>query len=121
MKVPEPRYVVPCRAIVSKLINKLYDETKAKVINILSKQHDVPLTTDMWTSHAGNGYISLTCHCVLPDFKLFHKNLQKRHLPDVHDHVHITKALESAAEECGIELSTVVAFVTDNGSNNEVN
>ena len=76
------------------------------------------LTTDMWTSHAGNEYISLTTLSVLPTFEMMNKNLMTRHIPGEHDHTHIAEALQSAAEEWGIVLPVIVtAFVTDNGSN----
>ena len=86
-------------------------------MNAVVKQSDVSLTTDMWTSRTGDGYISLTCHCILPDFEIFQKNLLTRHLLGTHDHGHITAALQSGAEEWGIDLSSVTAFITDNGSN----
>ena len=70
------------------------------------------LTTDMWTSRAGNGYISLTTHSVLPTFEM--TNL----IPGEHDHTHIAEALQSATEEWGIDLPVIVtAFVTYNGCN----
>ena len=72
----------------------------------------------MWTSRAGNGYISLTSHSVLPTFEMMNKNLMTRHLPGEHDHTHIAEVLQSAAEEWGLDLSVMVTtFVTDNGSN----
>ena len=48
---------------------------------------------------------------------MFHKNLQTQHLPGVHDHEHITEALQ-AGREWGINLEHQVnAFTTDNESN----
>ena len=55
MNVAEPSYVVPCRATIH---SRLYDETKAKVMNAVLKQGDVSLTTDMWTSCADHGHIT---------------------------------------------------------------
>ena len=62
------------------------------VLQILAAQQHVSLTTDMWTSRAGNGYISLICHCVSSEFEMHHSTLLTRHLPGVHDHVHIAEA-----------------------------
>ena len=104
MKVAEPRYLIPCRATVTELINQRYTETKTSVQSVLCQQHYVSLTTDMWTSRAGNGYISLTTHSVYLPLKWWNKNLMTRHLPGEHDHTHIAEALQSAAEEWGIDL-----------------
>ena len=103
MKVTEPRCVVPRRATVTKLLNQRYTETKTCVQSFLSQSY-VSLTTDMWTSRAGNGYISLTTLSVLPTFEGMNKNLMTRHLLGEHDHTHIAEALQSAAEEWGIDL-----------------
>ena len=85
---------------------------------VVAQQKYLTLTSDMWTSRAGDGYISLTCHCVTPEFEMFHKNLQTQRLPGVHDHEHITEALQEGTREWGIDLEHQVnAFTTDNGSN----
>ena len=70
----------------------------------------------MWTSHAGDGYTSLTSHGISSEFELYHRNLLTRHLPSIHDHCSISEALRSGTSEWGIKLEDVSAF-TDNGSN----
>ena len=73
------------------------------------------LTTDMWTSRAGDGYCLLTVHHVTERFKMHSSQLQCQHLPGVHDH---SEAITGALCEWRIQLGKdIVAFVTDNISN----
>ena len=118
MQIAEPRYVVPCRATITARIQSMYAGCKEKLVTILAVQSHISLTTDMWTSRAGDGYISLTCHCVSSEFEMHHRNLFTRHLPGVHDHVNIAEALRASTMEWGIDLQDqVMGFTTDNGSN----
>jgi len=72
----------------------------------------------MWTSSAGNEYLSFTSRSALPAFEMRSKNLTTRHLPGEQDHTHIAEALQSATEEWGIDLPVrVTVCVTDNDSN----
>ena len=56
-----PLYKMPCRKTVGKYLEKIYEEEKADLIEILSG-HPVALTSDLWTSNALEGYIGLTGH-----------------------------------------------------------
>ena len=70
MDVAEPRFVVPCRRTVMNLIDRKYCELKRSVQGSLSGQQCVTLSTDMWTSKAGDGYFSLTVHYVTKRFEM---------------------------------------------------
>ena len=72
------------------------------------------LTTDLWTSKAGDAYISLTAHFVCRNFEMMHRNLETHHLPGVHDHSHLANALHDSTSEWCIDLDHVSAFTTDN-------
>ena len=118
MDVAEPRFVVPCRRTVMNHIDRKYYEMKRAVRGSLSGQQCVTLTTDMWTSRAGDGYFSLTVHYVTEEFEMVSDQLQCQHIPGEHDHTHISEAITAALSEWCIQLDEdVVAFVTDNGSN----
>ena len=96
----------------------MYAGCKEKLLAVLAAQSHVSLTTDMWTSRAGDGYMSLTCHFVSSEFEMHHCNLFTHHLPRVHDHVNIAEALRVSTTEWRIDLQDqVMAFTTDNGSN----
>ena len=76
------------------------------------------LTTDMRTSKAGEGYFSLTAHYITEEFEMHSGHLQCHHLPGIHDHAHISEAINDSLADWYIQLDNdVVAFVTDNESN----
>ena len=58
----EPRYTVPCRKTFMGIIDSRYADLKRSVCGVISQQKYLTLTSDMWTSRAGDGYISLTAH-----------------------------------------------------------
>jgi len=68
-------------------------------------QSHVSLTTDMWTSRAGDGYMLLTCLFVSSEFEMHHCNLFTHHLPGVHDHVNIAEAVSISITEWRIDLT----------------
>ena len=118
MEIAEPQFVVPCRKTIMNVIDRKYTEVKRTVRGAMTGQNCVTLTTDMWTSHAGNGYFSLTAHYITSDFEMKHSSLQCHHMPGTHDHSHIAEAISTSTGEWCIDLERdVTAFTTDNGSN----
>lgn len=118
MELAEPRYTVPCRKTIMGMVDTRYKELKRSVRGCISQQQHVTLTSDMWTSRAGDGYISLTAHYITSTFELESKTLQCLPLPGHHDHVKVSSAITSCLEQWLIDVDTVVtAFTTDNGSN----
>ena len=95
MDVAEPRYIVPCRRTVSNYLVKKYFMTKSLVQQELKEVQYLGLTTDMWTSHANDGYISLTAHYITPSFEMKHHNLQSFSFPGSHSAVNIASYLSS--------------------------
>ena len=72
----------------------------------------------MWTSRAGDGFISLTAHYLTDSFDLEHKTLQCLPLPGHHDHTSISSAITHCTGNWLIDIAkNVTAFTTDNGSN----
>lgn len=97
------------------IVDSRYAELKRSVCGVISKQKYITLTSDMWTSHAGDAFISLTAHYLTDNFDFEHKTLQCMPLQGCHDHVSISSAIMHCLKEC---ISTnVTAFTTDNGSN----
>ena len=64
----------------------------------------VTLTTDMWTSRAGEGCFLLTGHYIIEEFEMHSSHLQCHHLPSVHDCTHISEAITDAPAEWCIQL-----------------
>ena len=118
MHVAEPRYSVPCRRTMMGIIDSRYSNVRKSVCGTVALHDDFCLTTDMWTSRPGDGYISLTAQYMSDRFVMEHKTLHCLHLPGIHDHTAIADVLKDCAEGYHIDLSrNVTAFTTDNGSN----
>ena len=96
------------------LIGQKYTDLKREIRGYIAQQEWMSLTTDLCTSKAGDGYISLTAHFVCRNFEMMHRNLETHHLPGVHDHSHLASALRGSTSEWCINLDHVSAFVTDN-------
>ena len=110
-------YKVPSATTVQKYIGLEYDNVKEAVIKSLKGQH-VSLTTDMWTSAANHGYITLTCHYITEDWQLKNNVLATRELKERHTGVNIAQCIGDLKDEFG--LGSVTCIVTDNASNMNV-
>ena len=96
----------------------MYTSEKRGIRGVVASAEFVSCTTDMWSSRSGDGYIFLTCHFITSDFKMCYHNLQTHHFPGTHDHIAISQALISAANDWCIDFDKqLVAFTTDSGSN----
>ena len=68
MEVAEPRYSVPCRRTIMNLIDQKFLLMKQQMKSKLRNLSYLSLTTDMWTSQPGDGYISSTTQYVTAEF-----------------------------------------------------
>ena len=110
MYIVEPRYTVPCRKTVMDLIDHKYHVLNERIGNQVAQQHILSLTTDIWTSRAGDGYISLTAQYTTEDFELCHQNLSMCHFPGTHDHSNIAENLQKLAGTWHIDLGEQASF-----------
>ena len=79
MHTVEARYTVSCRKTVMELTDQNYHILKEQIGNQVAQQSVLSLTTDMWTSRAGDGYILLTAHYITDDFEWCYQNLRWRY------------------------------------------
>ncbi len=113
-----PDFKVPCRTTLTKHIGLLYVDLKAAVTQ-QTKNNDVAITTDMWTSSAGQrGYITVTGHYIDQSWKMQCKVLATRPLDDRHTGVNIAKSLDTIKAE--FLIKDFVAVTTDNAANMQV-
>ena len=63
----EPGYRVPSSTQVLKLLKKKHSDGLSRLRTMLASVSGVGLTTDMWTSRALDGYITLTAHFINDD------------------------------------------------------
>lgn len=109
-----PSFKVPCRATVTKHVDLLYQELKKEVIEE-TQGTCMSLTTDMWTSVAQRGFITVTGHYITKDWALKCKVLATRPIDDKHTGKNIAQALLSIKEE--FHIKELVALTTDNAAN----
>ncbi|XP_069140012.1 E3 SUMO-protein ligase ZBED1-like [Argopecten irradians] len=113
-----PNYHVPSHTTINKHVSLLYDEAKEALTETLEGQ-TVALTSDLWTSVAVQGYISLTAHYITSkEWKLQSCLLAVRLVEDRHTGVNIAKHVRELTSEFGIK--SVSAICTDNAANMEV-
>jgi len=116
MKEMDPRYKLPSRSHLRDVVlPSQYEELKNKLYVILANVDFLALTTDMWTSRANEGYITITCHFVSNNFKLESEILAKRQLLDSTNHTasNIAETMKAVLEDWGV-TNKVVCIVTDN-------
>ena len=74
-------------------------------------------TTDLWTSGAGDPYLSFTCHFIDPYWELKSYCLSTQYLPEDHTAHNIKEALSETLHLWKLDRSHLVALTTDSGSN----
>lgn len=109
-----PDYVVPCADTVTKNLLLLYQEQKAKIIELIANCK-VSLTTDLWTSIGSRSYITLTAHFITEDWQFKTIVLATRPVDDKHTGENIANCLLNLKTEFKIEK--LVGIVTDNAAN----
>jgi hypothetical protein len=109
-----PCYAVPCRTTVTHHVQLLYNEGKKELMEDM-KCSQVAMTTDLWTSVAQEGYITITVHYISPDWDLKCKVLATRVLEKRHTGVHIAAVIHTLREE--IKIPAFTSMTTDNAAN----
>lgn len=112
-----PRYKIPDRKYFrNTAFVKLYEDAVARVKQELSTIESYALTTDLWSSITGDGFITITAHWLDQDFEMKKKTLATRGVEVKHTAVNLREILEGSIVEWGLEAKPVF-FVTDNGAN----
>ena len=109
-----PDFKVPCRRTISKYLHKIYEEEKADLISTITGL-DVAFTSDLWTSVAVQGYITVTGHFITKDWNLVSKVLATRVTELRHTGSNIALEISQIKEEFKINVCS--ALVTDNAGN----
>lgn len=75
------------------------------------------LTADVWTSHATEAYLGVSCHFISEDWEMKTLNLATMPLEERHSGVNIMTWLEEVIAKYDILPTKIKAVVHDNGSN----
>ena len=110
-----PDYKVPCRKTVTQNLILLHEEGKKSLIELMNDAPGVSITTDLWTSTATRGYITVTGHFIASDWKMHSNILATRALDDKHSGENIADAIINIKQE--FKIQTIMGFVTDNAGN----
>ena len=116
LNVLEPDYQVPSHTHIAKVCRELYAKLKEKLRENIQSCGHVALTSDIWTSSAVDGYITLTAHFIT-DWQLHTKVLTTAGMPERHTGVNIADRMTDAVKEWGIASTLVSALVHDNAAN----
>ena len=99
----EPSYVVPSHTTIRNYVHRSYVEAKDTMLKVVESQNCIALTTDMWTSHATQGYIMLSSHYVNDNWELRSQILATRNITDRHTGENIAQAIKCIIEEFNIK------------------
>ncbi len=94
----EPGYSVPSRVHIATVCWRPYETEKESLRNTITGKH-IDLTTDIWTSAAVQGYMTLTVHFVDESRQLRSKVLLTEEIPEHHTGQNIADRLTKAADD----------------------
>ena len=117
INVLDPRYVPPSRrSIMREHLPQLYASTKGKLMDELAKIEWCSLSTDLWTSRAAEGYLTLTCHYITCEWQLRSIVLETTNVSVRHTSENLASVLLGITNEWKIS-DKVTCVITDNASN----
>ncbi|CAG5023650.1 unnamed protein product [Parnassius apollo] len=109
----DSRYEIPDTTILKKkLLPEYYENVKQKLVIALSKAEHVSVTTDLWTSIANEGILSVTCH-FFHNEKLIAPLLEVVKMEGSHNAENIASMLDATLSKWDIR-SKCEAITTDN-------
>ena len=110
-------FIMPDEKGIKKVIADTYNSTMPALIEkIRVESKSVSLTTDMWTSRSGQGYIGITCSYIDSKFTLHEITLTVNYVRYPHTAEHITESLEEILEDWKLR-EKVFVITTDNAAN----
>ena len=116
-KALDPRYPLPSRTKLStSLLPDCYKEEKQKVFDALQEATAVSLTTDIWSSRATQGYMTVTAHFISNEWKMKYHVLETSRMVESHTAENIASKLTKVMNDWKI-TDKISAVVTDNAAN----
>lgn len=93
------------------------DTERGKLIEKISSCENVAFTTDIWTSAATQGYMTLTSHFIDESWQLCSNVLLTDEMPERHTGQNIAERLTKAADDWSIPKEHIAGCVHDNAAN----
>ena len=116
----EPGDSMPSHTHVTTLLKRKYALVVRKIEALLSASNAVSFTTDIWTSKAVQGFISLTAHHVTDEWKLSSCCVGTVEFSDRHTGVNIAEKFSAITEAFKIPVAAQVGLVHDQAANMEL-
>ncbi|CAG8817055.1 7664_t:CDS:2, partial [Cetraspora pellucida] len=117
LKKFDPRFKMPCVNTIKMIIFDSYNSAVKQIINLISRTSDtISLTFDIWSSHAHDSYLGITCHWLTDSFELYEIVLEIGELDD-HCADDIVESVNSVLDKFNINHKKVFSITTDNGAN----
>ena len=114
-----PSYKVPSHTTIHNYLMKMFAESKASLTEIFETHTaGVAMTTDLWTSVATHGYITVTAHYISTEWQLMSVMLATRRVEERHTGENVASILNDIQTE--FKVKKVSALTTDNVSNMQV-
>ncbi|XP_011706019.1 PREDICTED: zinc finger BED domain-containing protein 1-like [Wasmannia auropunctata] len=112
----DKKYELPSRTHLKKvLLPQLYNKRKVVLAKILSTVNHISITTNLWTSTANDGIITITAHFIYDD-DIKSAVLETRKVVGHHTAEHIAEELDEMLQKWNIR-EKIVTMVSDNASN----
>ena len=117
LKVIDPKYIPPSHCTIMRdHMPGLCKNATEELHSHLMKVEYCSITTDLWTSQATMGYVTVTCHFLTDDWELKSVVLDTAQIQDSHTAENIGALLLSITDKWGI-TDKLCCAVTDNASN----
>ena len=118
-KYISPDIKLPCRNTVKKHVLRMFEDENIRLrdwLNIVEGR--ICLTSDLWSSAATDGYLTLTAHFVDKEWKMHKRILNFCHMPPPHTRVALFEKINTLLVEWGIEKK-LFSITLDNASAND--
>ena len=112
-----PRFVPVSRQTTTRDFYKLFKDRRSVIIDRLNSASSIALTSDIWSGHAKEDYLSVVAHFVNSDWQLEKRVLGLRLIDESHTGANIAERVIAVAEEYGI-TDKVFSITLDNASAN---
>jgi len=117
MMILDPAFPIPSNKRIKKEIHIGYTNAIEELKILLENTcESASLTTDLWTAKSKHGYIGVTLHWMIEDFKVYDCLLCMERMLYPHTGTNIISFLKNKVVEFGLE-GKITCVVTDNGSN----
>ena len=114
IKVVDPKNIPPSRhTIMRDYLPGLYKNAAEELHSQLMRVEHCSIATDLWTSQATMGYLTVTCHFLTDDWKLESTVLDTVQIQDSH----IAEKIGALLLNITVITDKICCAVTDNASN----